>query len=266
MNKRDLANKFSNIEDKYFVAKILDQLELVNKRRKVVNTEFLDLHKKGIVIEIMKFLKQPYLLFGGIDGAERQMLILFTQDIDEQEVTTHCRNSISIIQIHLPNMLHGKYFHRDYLSGIMKTGIKREKCGDILVNNEGAYYIVQSDISDFVLDNLKQLTRFKKANIEKIERMEMNILEKEKEELKIIVPSERLDSIVSELAHTSRNQANIIIKENKVLINDMVEIKNSKMLKAGDIITIRGKGKFQFTEIVGESSKGKKILKILKYT
>lgn len=265
MNKTDLLNKFSNTEDKYFVAKILDQLEMTNKRRKVTNTDFLDLHKKSIAIDVMNYLKQDYLLFGGFEKAERQMLILYPEDISEEQLISQCNNYISIIRVHLPKMLYGKYVHRDYLSGIMKLGIKREKCGDILVNEEGADYIVEANIADFVLESLKQLTRFQKADIEKFKGTEVNILEKDKEELKIIVPSERLDSIVSELARTSRNQANTIIKESRVLINDVIEVKNSKMLKVGDIITIRGKGKFEFAEISGETSKGKKILKVLKY-
>lgn len=265
MSKTELLNKFATIDDKYFVSKILDQVELSNKRKKVTNTEFLDLHKKSIAVQTMNYLKQPYLLFGGFESAERQMLILYSNDINEKKIQEHCDSCIAVIQVHLPSMLYNKYSHRDYLSGIMKLGIKREKCGDILVNSEGADYIVHPDIADFVIDNLKQLTRFKKSSIRKIERQEMNILEKEKEELKVIVPTERLDSVVSELAHTSRNQANTIIKENRILINDVVEIKNSKMLKIGDIITIRGKGKFEFVEIIGETSKGKKLLKLLKY-
>ena len=265
MNKTEILTKFSDNDDKYFVAKLLDAVEMSNKRQKITNTDFLDLHKKSIAVEVMNILKQNFLLFGGFDGAQREMAIIYPENMDENQLTMQCDKLITFIRLDLPNMLQGKYTHRDYLGGIMKLGIKREMCGDILVDNEGAYFIVSSSISDFVLDNLKHLTRFQKSTLKIVEKTEANIMENQKEELKIIVPSERLDSIVSELARTSRNQANNIIKDNRVFINDVVEIKNSKMLKPGDIITIRGKGKFQFVEIIGDTSKGKKILKILKY-
>ena len=38
---------------------------------------------------------------------------------------------LEVIRIKLPNNI--KYEHREFLSGIMKLGIKREKIGDIII-------------------------------------------------------------------------------------------------------------------------------------
>ena len=45
-------------------------------------------------------------------------------------------NILDIIRIELPNNV--VYEHREYLSGIMKLGLKREKFGDIIVTEYGA--------------------------------------------------------------------------------------------------------------------------------
>ena len=75
----------------------------------------------------------------------------------------------------------------------------------------------------------------------------------------------RMDSIISELVRTSRGKAAEIIKQERVQINHITEVKLSKNLNIGDLITIRGKGRFKISEIENYTKKGNVILKIEKY-
>ena len=120
-----------------------------------------------------------------------------------------------LIRIKLPNDLKGKYQHKNYLGAIMKTGIKREKVGDILTREDGADIIVQADIAEYLSDELSKLTRFSKSKIEIIEIDELLINSNKKEEINIMVQSIRIDSIVSELIKTSRTKAEEIIYARK---------------------------------------------------
>ena len=97
------------------------------------------------------------------------------------------------------------YAHRNYLGGIIKLGFTREKVGDIIVSHEGADIIVVADFAEILTSQLPSLTRFanSKITIEAIENLHKR--EVRMEEVKIIVPSLRLDNIVSDLARTSRN-------------------------------------------------------------
>lgn len=56
---------------------------------------------------------------------------------------------LKILRIELPEEEFGKYSHRNYLGGIVKLGLKREKVGDILVSNQGADIVVVSDLQKF---------------------------------------------------------------------------------------------------------------------
>ena len=85
------------------------------------------------------------------------------------------------------------------------------------------------------------------------------------EEFTIIVSSIRLDCFVSELAKCSRSKAEEYIELGKVFINSIQELKTSKKLVAGDVITIRGKGKFIFSNIEKETSKARCVILIKKY-
>ena len=112
---------------------------------------------------------------------------------------------------------------------------------------------------------MKQLTRFSKSKvtIQKIENIRK--VELKKEDIRIVVQSLRLDSIVAQLANTSRTNANEIIIQGRVFINYEEQLKTDKQIKEKDIIVIRGKGKFEIDKIEGITRKNKQILTIKKY-
>ena len=172
---------------------------------------------------------------------------------------------IKIIRIVLDEEEKGKYSHRNYLGGIVKLGLKREKVGDILVSDDGADIIVKEEFSEILKEQLATLTRFKNSqiNIEEIDKIKKKEIKVEK--IKIIVPSLRLDNIVSDLAKTSRNKAATIINQERVFVNGQNETKLSKQIKMGDIITIRGKGRFIVKDADGTTRSGRTVLIIEKY-
>ncbi len=84
------------------------------------------------------------------------------------------------------------------------------------------------------------------------------------EEVSIIVPSLRLDNIVSDLVKTSRSKAKQIIEQERVFVNGQNETKMAKQVKIGNIITIRGKGRLIIKEFKGTTRSGRAVLKIEK--
>lgn len=134
-----------------------------------------------------------------------------------------------------------------------------------MFDENGADIIVCSNIANYIKQNLSELTRFNKAKIEIIEIEDLRKQVIQKEQFKIIVPSLRLDSIVTQLCNTSRNKAEEIILAERVFINYKPYTKNSKEIKEGDKITIRGKGKFEIGKIIGNTKKDKIILEVEKY-
>ena len=148
---------------------------------------------------------------------------------------------------------------------MLNYGLKREKVGDILVSNEGADIIVVEDFSEILKKELPTLTRFEKSKITIKEISDIRKKEIKIEEISIIVPSLRLDNIVSDLAKTSRSKAAQIINQERVFINGQNETKLSKSIKLKDIITIRGKGRFVIKEFTGKKKRKRKKKKKKKY-
>ena len=93
----------------------------------------------------------------------------------------------------------------------------------------------------------------------------MPIKESEFEEIEISVSSIRLDNVVSSIAKISRKKAEELLVDEKIFVNAKVETKSTKSLKGGDILVIRGKGKFIINKISENNRKGKMILEVKKY-
>ena len=266
MNKQEIFKKYTKENDKLLIAKVLDKMEFARLKNKITNTDFLDLYQKNLIKKLLNSIKcENYLLFGGNDKSEREVVIFYPEKLEKRFVEKNYNNIMQIMEIILPSRLQGNYTHRDYLGGLMKLGIKREKIGDIIVFNEGANIIILNEILDFVNSNISSLTRFSKSLIQtkKIEKLYQQ--EIKTEEIKIIVSSLRLDNIVSELARTSRTKAEEIINDGRVFVNFENIIKNSKTIKEADIITIRGKSRFKILEVIGNTKKGRFIIKVEKY-
>ena len=117
----------------------------------------------------------------------------------------------------------------------------------------------------FLQNNLSELTRFQKAKIEEIKIKDLRKVTIEKEIITITVSSMRLDNIVAELARCSRSKALEYLREERVFVNYEQITKQTKEIKQNDKITIRGKGRFEIKEIIGNTRKGNIVLQVEKY-
>ena len=160
-----------------------------------------------------------------------KMYIFYPEKFNEQVVEKNLSSIVQIIRIELPDDLIGKYTHRDYLGAVMKLGVKREKVGDIIVENNGADIIINKEITKFLEQNLSELTRFSKSTITVEDIQNLRNVEVKKEEIEIIVASLRLDNVASELARCSRSKIIEIMNTERVFVNFQVETKKTKQIK-----------------------------------
>lgn len=262
---RNILIEYKDKDNKILLAQILDKLEGTENRNKIENTDFLDLAQIEIVQKFAEKIKiENYIIYGGYENSERKMFVIYPSKFNKSIVENNLKTLIEIIRIELPEDLKGKYTHRDYLGVVMKLGIERKKVGDIIVDNDGADIIVCKDISKFLVENLGSLTRFSKSKISIQNIVELKNVETKTEEVDIIVTSLRLDNVIAELAHCSRNKAIEIINMERVFVNFENETKKTKQIKKGDRITIRGKGRFYIKEFVGQTKSGRNIIKVEK--
>ena len=256
--------KYKNNESKLLIAKVIDKYEFCKNKNKITYTDFLNISEISVIKKILREEKIDNFIFcGGRENSDRSILIFYPEKFTREMVEKNYCNILQVIRIKLPNDI--KYEHREFLSGIMKLGIRREKFGDIIVTDSGADIVVLSEISSILIQGLNNLTRFKKSEITLENINDLKMLDTQFETLKIIVASNRLDNFVSELSRCSRTKASEIIKEGKAFVNSINEFKDSKKININDIITIRGKGKFIFDSIEKTTKNGNLLLNIRKY-
>ena len=266
MEKQKILNDYKKQEDKILIAQILDKIEFSKQKEKLEYTDFLDMYQISLVKCFMKKINfDNFLLFGGFENAERNVLIIYPEKYNISMIEKNYSKIIKPIRITLGDEEKGKYSHRNYLGGIVKLGIKREKVGDILVSDDGADILAKEETAETLRQELGTLTRFENSKIELIKLEDLRKQEIKVEEVSIIIPSLRLDNFVSDLAKTSRSKATQIIDSERVFINGKNETKASKQVKLGDVITIRGKGRFVVKEFGGNTRSGRTIVKIEKY-
>lgn len=250
-------------ENELLIAKVLDKKKICNSKNKITYTDFLN-EKEQRVIE--KNVKLENAFFYGVnENADRKILVFYPEKLTEELVRKSLKSVLSGIRIIFKNDQIGNYEHKNYLSALIKIGIDRGKIGDILVDDYGADIIAFDMNKEFIIQSLSELTRFRKANIDIIPIDDIKQKIDRFEESTIIVSSMRIDNIVAELAGCSRTNADEYINSEKVFVNYETVLKVSKTIFEGDIVTIRGKGKFRIDGLVRNTRNNRFVIKVNKY-
>ena len=137
----------------------------------------------------------------------------------------------------------------------MNLGIVREMVGDIYLKENVAFIVCGSTMVEYICENL---TRVKHTSVvcKQIEALP-DLVAGEPEELSLAVASERIDGIVAKGFNLSRNEVNELFRRQLVFLDGRLCENNSRMLKSGETVTVRGYGRLTFREITGTSRKGK---------
>ena len=192
MDKYEVLKEYRKQDDRILLSQILDKLESSKKREKIEYTDFLDMYQVGLVKKFLNKIQViNYILYGGYEDSERNVAIFYPESYTDEMVKKNYDKILKIIRISLSKEDEGKYSHRNYLGGIVKLGMKREKVGDILVTKSGADIIVKDETAEILAKELETLTRFQNSKIEVLNIGQICNPEIKLEYVEIIVPSFR---------------------------------------------------------------------------
>ena len=154
--------------------------------------------------------------------------------------------------------------HQDILGTLYSLNISDEMFGDVVIWNNRYFIIILSSIDNYIKSNL---TSIKNSKVDLIERdpYYLKDYKQEYEECIIIVPSIRVDVIVSKIINSSRSNALEKIKNGDIYLNYELLTKPTYMLKENDIFSIRKYGKYKFLGEINRTKKGSLVVKYLKY-
>jgi len=240
-------------EDRLALAKVLDRAGQAQNRNIPAATDFLSPQRQAQALDLLRLAgvpEQSRILQGGYDGAERK-LILFLPDWLEPE------DSQSPIRcLRASYREDEKLTHRDLLGSLMGLGVVREKIGDILAAPGSADLIVLDSVAEFLERNWTSAGRAK-LSVSAIEPENLHIPAVRRKEVRDTVSSLRLDAVAASGFRLSRGKAAALIESGKVQLNWRECVKPDRPLEAGDVVSARGFGKFELSEVGGLTRKGR---------
>lgn len=157
--------------------------------------------------------------------------------------------------------------HRSFLGAVLALGLSRDTVGDIVVRDgREAIIITVRAAAELLLTQPPVLTYVgrDKVAVREISLPPDFAPERRFEELTVTVASPRLDAVVSELARLSRDKAKAAVTGGAVTVSGRVEQRPDREVGEGDVISVRGCGKFVIGGSV-RSSRGRLRISVRRY-
>jgi len=232
-------------------AKLLDLAEAALRHRKYKVTEFLDPFGYSIAETIVAHYERLELLSnGGYDGAERVKAVFMNEEF---------RGNPDLALDVFSAKWDERYYqitHRDVLGALMGLGIKREIIGDIIMCGHGCQIIIDSSLANFVIQNFNKIGAAA-ITISQLNLSDIAPREEKVKEIKTTVASLRLDVIAAAGFGTSRSRMSDEVLAGKLKVNWQDAKNSAQSIKTGDIISMRGRGRVEVCEVLGQTKKGR---------
>lgn len=247
-------------EDELLKKRFTELANTAYRRGICTYSDFLGLNETHLLISNLKetsFINHA--LWGGYEEAERRVVCFY-----EDDSFPNIDYPVSCLLISpLNERFSDRLTHRDYLGAVLNLGIDRSKIGDIVVGETYAYLFCHRDIKEFLCS---ELTRVKHTSVVLKETAASEISGRlEKKEVVGTVSSVRLDSLLSVAFHSSRSSLCGLIGGGKVFVNGKMITANSFVPQKGDIISVRGMGRFQYADGGSQTKKNKYRVVLLVY-
>lgn len=247
-------------KNEFFLKRIRELANLSYQRDIVTFSDFLNLNEQNMVSSLKQQFPQVVMeTFGGYDNAERQM-VAFHPDA----LAFTWEYPIDCLKIEPKAIKFSENLsHRDYMGALLNLGVDRSVIGDIIVQEKAAWFFCQSKMTEFFLENLCRV-RHTNILITKVNDPE-EFPHPNLESINGTCASVRLDSLIALAFKASRSSMVSYIESGQVFVNGKLITSNGYEPKEGDIVSVRGKGRFIFDGVSHQTKKGRYGVRILLY-
>lgn len=220
---------------------------IIEKLERGLNSNFIDPTIEKKIISILNKLKIEYQIYIPFQDAINH--IIYKKELPD----------ISILKVRNDN-----FTHQDIMGSFFSLGLNKNIIGDIVLLDDYVYILVISTYVDYLIQNF---TKIKNKNI-KFELEDLSILDNlkiNKEKMEIIIPSNRIDNVISKLIHVNRKEIDKLISKKEIILNYEILKNNSYKLKENDIFSIRRYGKYKYIGVIKKTKKDNLIVEVLKF-
>ncbi len=194
-----------------------------------------------------------YQLFGGYDEAFSKLLVI-GEDLVESDYVCCLKASFNTKYHHLT--------HRDVLGAVYNLGIDKDRYGDMWVEDGNIYLYTTIEMSYFIKDNLTQIGKAH-VSFEQLDYMPVQTFKYASRNATI--SSYRLDKVLAAIIKKSREKAQEMIKHGLINVNFRTIEECDFLCNNGDIISVRGIGRFKIGDEIAVTKAGNVIVEIKQY-
>ena len=239
-----------NKEEQILAGRLSDLANTCYNRNIPVFSGFLNLNEQSVLNSMRKELSQVILItWGGYEYAERRLAVFLPYE------GCAYRLPVEVIRVEADKRFAANLTHRDFLGALMKLGIERSLLGDIIISDGAAYVFCLEKIAGFIAENL---TRVRNDHVTCTRGCTLEEgFSPAFREITGSVASLRLDAVISLAFNESRSHSVGYIEDGLVFVNGRLITTNAYNLKEGEIISVRGKGRFKYMYTKSETKKGR---------
>lgn len=235
-----------------FVKKVIGLIRKADGYQMPCLTEFLSPYHQRIVLSLVNHQKDLQVMFeGGIENSEMKRCIIAPSyyKINQEDF------EIIIFEVKYASKF-STLTHSDVLGAMMSKGIKRERFGDIVIH-DGIFFACDKTISDLLSVELESI---KNASV-RLEITNRKIESKIEYRVKtFFVSSYRLDTLLANLYHLSRNEVNRYIQSGFVKVNHKVVVENKFLCNNSDVISFKKHGRVRVEFLDRTTKQGNHVI------
>lgn len=247
--------------DSLFLQRLEDMVRVCTEKYIPQFTHFLDGKGLKIALEYLSHCSDVVVFCnGGYVNAERCVVGIYPKDIYGYVdcATDEMSDLMNLKGIVIEGSGFSSFSHRDCMGAVLALGIKRETLGDIYLPKDTslAYICVTEVAANYLCENIEFIGRDKvKTRI--IEARSLPEIVREYVVISGTVASERLDCIAALATRLSREKAKQLVTSGMVNVNHFEETRADFQVDEGDILSIRGFGRYVVSELPGTTKKGR---------
>lgn len=155
--------------------------------------------------------------------------------------------------------------HGDYLGALLGLGVTRDRFGDIIVGDSGAFVFCESRIVEVILRDFTQAGRTP-VSVSLCGDVNRAIgIAPKTEERVVTLQSLRLDAFVGHAFSVSRTKALTPIRAGLVQLNFVPCDNPAEEVAVDDVISLRGEGRVRILSVEGTSRSGRTFVRFARY-
>ncbi len=154
--------------------------------------------------------------------------------------------------------------HRACLGTLMGMGLERKSLGDIVIKEDGVWLFCKSTVAPYLCSSLTKVGK-SPVKVQKTDPPKDFLPEHTFEKVELTVSSLRADALMAAITGLSREDAKQAVADGLLRRNHLPFLRPEGLLVEGDLLSVTGKGRYRFTEIMGQTKKGRLRIVLQKY-